>query len=304
MPEPTQVILRHPKGATVQILLYGATIVSWRSPSATDPEPRERIFVSETAVRDGSKPVRGGIPVVFPCFGPPTHPEHANLPQHGFARSSNWSWDQVVREEGDRHSATLSMPTFGANPRNNGKYNRRFQLSFVVTLGEFDLSTALHVKNTSPSIDYPPDYLEFQALFHNYILAPSKDVFITPLQNLTYFDKTESTAEGRVKAKIETRAAVDVRKFTDSVYENASQSYEITWPGGGIGIKTTNMKDVVVWNPQAEAGRKIGDMEENGWEKFVCCEPGHVRGFEKVAPGMTWVGKQELSVIHNARRHL
>jgi glucose-6-phosphate 1-epimerase len=268
------------QGATVQILLYGATIVSWRSPSATDPEPRERIFVSETAVRDGSKPVRGGIPVVFPCFGPPTHPEHANLPQHGFARSSNWSWDQVVREEGDRHSATLSMPTsemltvfdvltvvtvLEPTPEITAIYNRRFQLSFVVTLGEFDLSTALHVKNTSPSIDYPPDYLEFQALFHNYILAPSKDVFITPLQNLTYFDKTESTAEGRAKAKIETRAAVDVRKFTDSVYENASQSYEITWPGGGIGIKTTNMKDVVVWNPQAEAGRKIGDMEENGW---------------------------------------
>jgi D-hexose-6-phosphate mutarotase len=49
------------------------------------------------------------------------------------------------------------------------------------------------------------------------------------------------------------------------VYENASQSYEITWPGGGIGIKTENLKDVVVWNPQAEAGSKMGDMEKGGW---------------------------------------
>jgi glucose-6-phosphate 1-epimerase len=144
-------------------------------------------------------------------------------------------------------------------------YNRPFHLSFVVTLGEFDLLTELHVKNTSGSTEHPPDYLEFQALFHNYILAPSNDVLITPLQNNSYFDKTESTEEGRSTAKVETRAAVDVRKFTDSVYENACQSYEVTWPGGGIAIKTANMKDVVIWNPQAEAGSKMGDMEKGGW---------------------------------------
>ena len=31
----------------------------------------ERLFVSSKVVLDGSKAVRGGIPVVFPCFGPP-----------------------------------------------------------------------------------------------------------------------------------------------------------------------------------------------------------------------------------------
>ncbi|KAJ7932390.1 galactose mutarotase-like domain-containing protein [Mycena leptocephala] len=285
------IVLRHPKGSTVQIMLYGATIVSWRSPSQRDPEPSERLFVSATAFRDGSKPVRGGIPVVFPCFGPPTHSEHSRLPQHGFARSSNWSWDDVIQDDGDRVSITLTLdPT----PAITALYNRQFNLRFVVTLGEHDLSTELHVKNTSGSTDYPPDYLEFQALFHNYFLAPANDVLVTPLQNITYFDKTESTEKGKATAKIEERAGVDIRKFTDSVYENASQSYEITWPGGGIGIKTENLKDVVV---------KMGDMEKGGWEKFVCCEPGHVRGFAKVAPGLTWVGKQVLSVIHNARRH-
>lgn len=134
-----------------------------------------------------------------------------------------------------------------------------------MSLGEYDLSTELHVKNTSPSTEYPPDYLEFQALFHNYFLAPSNDVLITPLQNLSYYDKTESTEEAKATAKIETRAGVDVRKFTDSVYEDAPQSYEVTWPGGGIAIKTSNLKDVVVWNPQAEAGSKMADMEKGGW---------------------------------------
>ncbi|KAJ7103523.1 galactose mutarotase-like domain-containing protein [Mycena belliarum] len=293
------IVLHHPKGSSVQILLYGATIVSWKSPTNNAP-PAERLFVSASAITDGSKPVRGGIPVVFPCFGPPTHREHGSLPQHGFARSSNWSWDHVIKDEKADPSVTLTLePTPGIT----ALYKRPFHLSFVVTLGEFDLTTELHVKNTSGSIDYPPDYLEFQALFHNYILAPAIDILITPLQNKLYFDKTESTEEGRTTGKIETRAGVDVRKFTDSVYENAGQNYEVTWPGGGVSVKTTNMKDVVVWNPQAEAGSKMGDMEGGGWDKFVCCEPGCVRGFEKVAPGMTWVGKQVLSVIHVARRH-
>ncbi|KAK6966282.1 DNA polymerase [Favolaschia claudopus] len=294
------ILLQNSKyNASAEIMLYGATVVSWKCPSLADSQPRERLFVSATAIRDGSKPVRGGIPVVFPCFGPPTHPEHSKLPQHGFARSSVWSWNGAITDEGDRVSVTLTLdPT----PAITSVYKRPFHLAFVVSLGRFDLSTELHVQNTSSSTAYPPDYLEFQALFHNYIAGPSSEILVTPLKGLSYFDKTEPTDEGRATAKTETRAGVDVRKFTDSVYESASQNYEVTWVDGGISIQTSNLKDVVVWNPQAEAGSKMGDMEKGGWDNFVCCEPGHVRGFEKVAPGLTWVGKQVLSVIQAARR--
>lgn len=58
---------------------------------------------------------------------------------------------------------------------------------------------------------------------------------------------------------------MDVLKFTDSVYENAPGKYTVTWPGGGVEVNAKNLKDVVVWNPQAEAGAKIGDMEAGGW---------------------------------------
>jgi glucose-6-phosphate 1-epimerase len=64
--------------------------------------------------------------------------------------------------------------------------------------------------------------------------------------------------------KEETRAGVDVKKVTDFVYPNAPQEYVMTCPRGGIEIKTTALKDVVIWNPQ-ETGRKIADMEDGGW---------------------------------------
>lgn len=49
-----------PTGDSVEILQYGATVISWKSGG------RENIFVSSAAKLDGSKPVRGGVPVVFP----------------------------------------------------------------------------------------------------------------------------------------------------------------------------------------------------------------------------------------------
>lgn len=78
----------------MEVLLYGATVLSWKCPPPDNKsEPVERLFVSSKAFLDGSKAVRGGIPVVFPFFGAPTKAEHSKLPQHGFARSEIWAWD-------------------------------------------------------------------------------------------------------------------------------------------------------------------------------------------------------------------
>lgn len=56
----SQVSARLPTGESVQVLLHGATVISWKSGG------QENLFLSEKAILDGSKPVRGGIPVVFP----------------------------------------------------------------------------------------------------------------------------------------------------------------------------------------------------------------------------------------------
>lgn len=138
-------------------------------------------------------------------------------------------------------------------------YSRPFKLAYVITLAEHELSTDLHVENTSQS-----EILEFQALLHNYVRATADEVKITPLKGLTYYDKTESTEEGRAAPKLESREEVAVSKFTDSVYEDGSLKYKVFWPDGFLNIKARNFKDVVVWNPQEE-GRKIGDMEPDGW---------------------------------------
>ena len=175
-----------------------------------------------------------------------------------------------------------------------------------------ELSTDVHVLNPSAS-----EALDFQALLHTYIRAPANDVSISPLLGKRYIDKTKKSLEldARNALKEETRNAVDVRSFTDSVYEDAPPRVNVSWPGGAVGLKLHGFTTLTIWNPQAEAVSKIGDMEENGWcvlpllpsrlvynttlarrERFVCVEPGYVRGFKRLDPGEKWIGQQVLVV--------
>ena len=49
-----------------------------------------QLFVSKRSVFDGKKAIRGGVPFVFPIFGPSTV-----MPQHGFARISRFETSDI-----------------------------------------------------------------------------------------------------------------------------------------------------------------------------------------------------------------
>jgi glucose-6-phosphate 1-epimerase len=100
-------IVHSSSGASIKIHPYGATVLSYVAgiPTTTTTNEdgstlRELLFVSDHAVLDGTKPIRGGIPLVFPIFGPPPPPSSSSskdgtivdtMPQHGFARRSIWT---------------------------------------------------------------------------------------------------------------------------------------------------------------------------------------------------------------------
>ena len=57
--ESSNLIHLSDENASVTIHLHGATIINWQI------NDRPLLFLSEKAVMDGSKPIRGGIPIVF-----------------------------------------------------------------------------------------------------------------------------------------------------------------------------------------------------------------------------------------------
>lgn len=140
------------------------------------------------------------------------------------------------------------------------KYPYACHLTYTVTLAEHQLVTRLQVNNTGPRT------MEFQALLHTYHRVPADRVRLTPLQGLTYLNKTKDGAP----IEIESREEVDVVSFTDSVYENARASssgcYSIKWGGlKRVEVRSNGLEDLVVWNPGQENGAKMSDMEEGGW---------------------------------------
>src|SRR6187551_190486 len=68
------------KSASGLVYLQGAQLAAWQ-PKGQEPV----IWMSENAVYTAGKAVRGGVPICFPWFG--AHPEHAEFPAHGFART-------------------------------------------------------------------------------------------------------------------------------------------------------------------------------------------------------------------------
>jgi glucose-6-phosphate 1-epimerase len=156
-----------PSRDSVTIHLYGATVTSWKLSNGV-----EQIFLSESAHLDGSKPIRGGIPLVFPVFGPPPKVGHATskLPQHGFARNNYWEFLGSSRSEnmaGKKGTGSSVKLDFGLGSgslteETRSKWPYEFGLVYSVELGSGRLETSVHATNNGK------ESFEFQSLFHTY----------------------------------------------------------------------------------------------------------------------------------------
>lgn len=97
------VSLQHPSGSSsCEVCLYGGTVTSFASKLAKDGM-QENLFISEKAVLDGTKAIRGGIPLVFPQFGP------GALPNHGFARTSTWKVVGTSHQPGNDETVSVTL---------------------------------------------------------------------------------------------------------------------------------------------------------------------------------------------------
>jgi len=204
------------------------------------------------------------------------------LGQHGFARSEIWTYHGKVldNEAGVSVKFTLDTPK---------KYEEEYptSLEYIVTLSVHELTNHLVVHNKSST-----KTVSHQALLHTYFACDSSTAVATPFKGLTFVDKANNFVES-----VSEEDEVTFKVYTDRFYKNAGGNYTLKYSGGGVHIRTTGFKDVVTWNPQAEAGRGIPDMEEGGWDKYVCVEPGMASYYNEIPPGGKWSGQQVLSTL-------
>jgi len=130
---------------------------------------RELLFLDEATLRDATKNVRGGIPVLFPSPGKLEADTYrwrdhiGHLKQHGFARNASW---QVVRSRSvEGASVTLA---FEASAETRSAFPWDFCAEYTYTLRERALRIAMHFTQIGGKNEMP-----FGAGFHPYFRIPN-----------------------------------------------------------------------------------------------------------------------------------
>jgi len=274
MPDASSITLTAADGARAVISPFGAHVLSWQPAGGG-----EQLFLSRSAVLDGSKPIRGGVPVIFPQFA-----AEGPLPKHGFARTSYW---QFLREEAADNGSAIAHFGLRDNAATRALWPHPFAAELAVTVGGAALNVELGIHNTGS------EAFAFTAALHTYLaVADSAAVEIIGLAGLGFRDTTNGNVRGE-----QHEAALRIVDEVDRIYFDAPARLQLREPGRTLELSAVGFPDAVVWNPGAVAGAALGDLETGGYARMVCIEPAVIGQPVLLVPGAAWRGGQGLRVI-------
>jgi glucose-6-phosphate 1-epimerase len=242
---------------SAEIYLQGAHLTSWQ-PVDCDPV----IFVSERSLYEPGKAIRGGVPIIFPWFGPrtatPGNPR-TDGPAHGFARTSVWEL-AFAAVAGDNLHLTF---TLGPDETTAALGYEHFRLAV-----EFVLGSELRIRLTVANQDTTP--LHFEEALHSYFtVGNAETVTLDGLAGTTFIDKTDA-----MKRKVQAESTLGLSAETDRLYLNTDAT--VTLEDGllrrKITVAKTNSNSTVIWNPWSELSAKMTDMAPDSWRTMTCIE--------------------------------
>lgn len=257
-------------GASVTVARFGGHVLSWRP-----ADGRERLFVSEAAVTDGSAPIRGGIPVCWPQFS-----GLGDLPKHGLLRTRYWESFAISASDSIAFALRDDASTRALWPH-------AFEARLGLTLAATRLTVNLAVRNTGATA------FRFTGALHTYFAVDDiAKVGITGLAGREYRD-----AAGGNRIVTESHETVRFSGEVDRVYHDVPGALELEDGAGRTRVSGEGFADVVVWNPWATLCAGLPDMAPDGYRRMVCIEAAAARTPVEVAPGATWTGRQVLEAL-------
>jgi glucose-6-phosphate 1-epimerase len=260
--------------AEATIYTQGAHLTHWK-PKGMAPA----IFVSARAEYAPGKPIRGGVPVIFPWFAE-RHDGKAG-PQHGFARISEWELAFAAMSGDELHLAWTLEP----NELSRELGFDHFKLGYRMTIGR-KLTLELTVANDSGNggaraADASKEQMEalgaplvFEEALHTYYaVADVQKVSIEGLGGTEYIDKVDGN-----KRKKQTEDVLRLTGRTDRPYLNTTATCVLRDEVGArrITVAKSGSKSTVVWNPWKESTANMADMEPDGWLHMTAIETANV----------------------------
>jgi len=253
--------------AEADVYLQGAHVTNW-----TPRTHRPVLFVSPRSLFVPGKAIRGGVPVIWPWFGP----RSAGLPgaAHGFARTTQWVLENTrVREDG-RVEISMALTPDDAT---RGLGYSAFRLNFRVSIGS-TLDMELETRNESD------ETLTYEEALHSYFaIADINKVSVSGLEETTYIDKTD-----KFQRKQQGSEPLRISKETDQVHLNTKSAcvvYDPVWDRRII-IEKSGSESTVVWNPGMDKTKGMSDMAPEDWQKMICVESANaLDNAVRLAPG-------------------
>jgi glucose-6-phosphate 1-epimerase len=237
---------------------------------------RPVLWLSRESHFERARPIRGGVPVCFPWFGPKAGAPEA--PMHGFARILPWALGEVTRDADGRLEAVLELTPEAAA---RGGFPLELGLTLTLSVGR-SLRLALAVRNA----DGAPARFE-QALHSYFAVSDVRGVRVLGLEGASYLDKTDAMAR-----KPGTPEPIRIASETDRVYLDTTATVTIEDPGWGrrVRISKTGSATTVVWNPWVAKAKAMPDFGDDEWPAMLCVETANVAAQAvTLAPGATHV---------------
>ena len=241
----------HTPLSDAEIYLQGAHVTHFQR--AGEPP---LLFLSEQSKFQSGQAIRGGVPIIFPWFGPAE-----GKPMHGFARNQAWETSSVLHNDG-AVTVVLTLPDSpesGAFPK--------FLAEYWVTVGE-NLSLELKITNRSN------ENLSFENCLHTYFtVGDINAISVAGLKGGEYLDKVDNFAR-----KTETNEQIKITGETDRVYLATSSIVEILDPklGRKIIVAKEGSSSTVLWNPWIAKAKQMADFGDEEYLHMVCVESGNV----------------------------
>ena len=287
-------VLLHPSGARAEIYDLGATVTRF-----TNADGRDLLWVSAQARLDGSKAIRGGIPLAFPQFGRPDD----RMSQHGFARNAYWAAPEAVNEDGC--SVTYRLAPEQAT---HEAFPYAYALEYRVEISAEALRTELRVLNGD---DRP---FSFQCLQHTYLsVGDIEQTRVIGFEGASFLDKVGERPDALL---VDTREESDVAREVDRIYvAPAADPILVACAGGVIAVGKGAAKsaadgasappppvDVVQWNPWVDKAARMSDFADDEYKAMICIEPGIVNAAQTLLPGEAITLSQSLSMAGEMSR--
>jgi glucose-6-phosphate 1-epimerase len=253
--------------AEAHIYLHGAHVTHFQ-PRGGKPV----LFLSSQSHFDAGKPIRGGVPVIFPWFGPRDANDKTS-PMHGFVRLQQWKVESVEPSDNDGVKAVFA---FDSTPETRQIWDHAFALRFTAIVTR-ELTMQLEVINRS---DQPFTFTE--ALHTYFAVGDVRNISLDGLGNAEYLDKNQN--HKRVRQEETGEGGLKLVAPTDRVYQDTTATVTIDDKANArrITVAKENSRSTVVWNPWE--GSTMPDLDPAEWTRFLCVETANVRDHAVTLP--------------------